>query len=111
MHGDPHTQDNTAAITPEQAERIAQNRQAALKRATELRREQQDSTGAVTAAAATAADSVEDRVSGGISNSRVDREDGSVSPDEADFPDAGYEDMADCIEAKTATMVVIKQNS
>ena len=31
--GDPHTQDNTAAITPRQAERISRNRQAALERA------------------------------------------------------------------------------
>ncbi len=35
--GDPHTQDNTAAITPEQAERIARNRQAALERVSERR--------------------------------------------------------------------------
>ena len=38
---DPHIQDNTAAINPEQAERIARNRQAALERADERRREQQ----------------------------------------------------------------------
>jgi hypothetical protein len=48
--GDPHTQDNTATITPEQAERIARNRRAALERADERRREQQENSGAVTAA-------------------------------------------------------------
>ena len=81
MHRDPHTQNNTAAITPEQAERIARNRQAALERATERKREQQESSGAFTAATATAADCVEDRVSGEISSSKVDREDGSKPPD------------------------------
>ena len=96
--GDPHTQNNTTAITPEQAERIARNRQAALERAAERRREQQESSGAVTAAAATAADGVEDRGSGGTSGNRVGCEDGSEPPDEADFPDAGYDDMADYIE-------------
>ncbi len=39
-----------------------------------------------------------DRVSRGISGSRVGCEDGSKPPDEADFPDAGHEDMADYIE-------------
>jgi hypothetical protein len=86
--GDPHTQNNTAAITPEQAERIAQSCQAALERADERRQEQQESSGAVTvtAAAVAAAGSVEDRVSGEISGSRVSCEDGSECPDEANFP-------------------------
>ena len=69
--GDPHTQDNTAAITPEQAERIAQNHQVSLERADEHRREQQESSEAVTAAAVAAAGGVEDRVSGGTSGRRV----------------------------------------
>ncbi len=51
----------------------------------------------VTAAAATAANGVEDRVSGGSSSSRVSCEDGSKPPDEADFADAGYDDIADYI--------------
>ena len=56
----------------------------------------------VTAAAATAANGVEDRVSGGSSSSRVSCEDGSKPPDEADFPDAGYNDMADYIDRRQA---------
>ena len=55
-------------------------------------------SGAVTAAAATAADGVEDRESGGTSGNRVGCEDGSKPTDEADFPDAGYDDIADYIE-------------
>ena len=43
---------------------------------------------------------VEDRVSGGISGSRVGCEDGSEPPDEADFPDTGHEDMADYKERR-----------
>ena len=96
--GGPHTQNNTAAITPEQAERIARNRQAALERADERRREQQESSRAVTAAAVAAAGGVEDRVSDGISGSRVGCEDDSEPPDETDFPDAGHDDMAEYIE-------------
>ena len=69
--GDPHTPNNTAAITPEQGERIARNRQAALERADKRRHKQQESSGAITAAAGAAARGVEDRVSGGISGSRV----------------------------------------
>ena len=76
--GDPHTQDNTAAITPEQAERIARNRQAALERADERRREERENSGAVAGAAvAAAAGGMEDKKSDGISGSRVGCKDGS----------------------------------
>jgi hypothetical protein len=41
---------------------------------------------------------VEDRVSDGISDSRVGCEDDSELPDETDFPNAGHDDMAEYIE-------------
>ena len=44
-----------------------------------------------------AAGGVEDRVSDGISDSRVGCKDDSEMPDETDFPDAGHDDMAEYI--------------
>ncbi len=41
---------------------------------------------------------MEDRVSDGISSSRVGCEEGSELPDETDLPEAGHDDMADYIK-------------
>ena len=49
-------------------------------------------------AATTASGGVEDRGSDGTSGSRAGCEDGSKPPDEADFPDAAHDDMAENIE-------------
>ena len=77
---------------------MARNRQALLERAAERRREQQERSKAATAVAVAAAGGVDDRVCGGISGSRVGYEDGGERPDEADFSDAGYADMANNIK-------------
>ena len=77
-----------------------QNCQAALERVDERRREQQERSGAATAEAVARTGGVENRVSGGISGSRVGCADGSELPDKTDFRDAGHDDMADYIETK-----------
>ena len=69
--------------------------QVALDRAAAYRREQQEGGRAATGAAADAAADAADSADGETRGGREGGEDGSEPPDEAEYPDAGYNGMTD----------------